>query len=177
MTTITPDTKDWTWVLTRPCGECGFDATALDRELVGERLVRAADDLASAIASGEPSRRPRPDVWSPLEYACHVRDVTRVFLERLRMMLDGNDPHFANWDQDRTAVEERYAEQDPAAVAAALRRGAATLAAAFGEVAGDQWRRTGVRSDGARFTVESLGRYLVHDPVHHVWDVTGTRQS
>ena len=22
---ITPDTKDWTWVLQRPCPECGFD--------------------------------------------------------------------------------------------------------------------------------------------------------
>ncbi len=21
------------------------------------------------------------------------------------------------------------------------------------------------------FTVETFGRYLVHDPVHHVWDV------
>ena len=25
---IVPDTKDWTWVLDRPCEECGFDATA-----------------------------------------------------------------------------------------------------------------------------------------------------
>ena len=22
---IDPDTKDWTWVLDRPCPECGFD--------------------------------------------------------------------------------------------------------------------------------------------------------
>ena len=27
---ITPDTKDWTWVLERPCPECGFDAAAFD---------------------------------------------------------------------------------------------------------------------------------------------------
>jgi hypothetical protein len=33
------------------------------------------------------------------------------------------------------------------------------------------WDRTGTRSDGARFTVASLGRYLLHDPVHHVGDV------
>ena len=25
---ITPDTKDWTWVLERPCPECGFEALA-----------------------------------------------------------------------------------------------------------------------------------------------------
>ena len=27
---ITPDTKDWTWVLERPCPECGFEAAAHD---------------------------------------------------------------------------------------------------------------------------------------------------
>ena len=27
------------------------------------------------------------------------------------------------------------------------------------------------RSDGAAFTIDSFSRYLVHDPVHHVWDV------
>ncbi|HEY5013683.1 MAG TPA: DinB family protein, partial [Acidimicrobiia bacterium] len=32
---ITPDTKDWTWVLERPCPECGFDASAFAREQVG----------------------------------------------------------------------------------------------------------------------------------------------
>ena len=26
---ITPDTKDWTWVLDRPCPECGYDASTV----------------------------------------------------------------------------------------------------------------------------------------------------
>jgi hypothetical protein len=39
-------------------------------------------------------------------------------------------------------------------------------------VAEEQWLRTGTRSDGARFTVESFARYLIHDPVHHLHDVT-----
>jgi hypothetical protein len=31
--------------------------------------------------------------------------------------------------------------------------------------------RTGDRSDGSSFTVESFARYFLHDPVHHVADV------
>jgi hypothetical protein len=34
-----------------------------------------------------------------------------------------------------------------------------------------QWERTGARSDGARFSVDSFARYLIHDPVHHLHDV------
>ena len=35
-------------------------------------------------------------------------------------MLSQDDPLYPNWDQDETAVADRYAEQDPADVAAAL---------------------------------------------------------
>jgi len=44
-------------------------------------------------------------------------------------------------------------------------------------VAGDQWARSGRRSDGASFTVETFARYFVHDPVHHLYDVTGVRYA
>jgi hypothetical protein len=114
-------------------------------------------------------------VWSPLEYACHVRDVFTLFDERLGLMLHDDDPLFANWDQDETAVVERYGEQDPVTVAAELELAAQVLAGAFAAVRGDQWGRPGRRSDGARFTVASFARYFIHDPVHHLWDVTGQR--
>ena len=32
--TIVPDTKDWTWVLQRPCPECGLDTQGFPREAV-----------------------------------------------------------------------------------------------------------------------------------------------
>jgi hypothetical protein len=41
----------------------------------------------------------------------------------------------------------------------------------------DQWQRPGRRSDGARFTVETFARYFIHDPVHHLYDVTGHRTA
>jgi hypothetical protein len=49
------------------------------------------------------------------------------------------------------------------------------LSASFAGVTGSQWQRTGNRSDNKRFTVESFARYMLHDPVHHVWDVTHMR--
>ena len=63
-------------------------------------------------------------------------------------------------------------------VAAAARAGplaALAIAGRFEGVTGAQWQRAGRRSDGARFTVETFARYFMHDPVHHLWDVTGRR--
>ena len=60
-------------------------------------------------------------------------------------------------------------------VAGELTAAAAVVAALFDDSAPGQWGRTGHRSDGADFTVESFGRYFIDDPVHHLYDVTGTR--
>jgi hypothetical protein len=122
-------------------------------------------------------RRPAADRWAPLEYACHVRDVCTLYHERLVLMLCEDDPLYPNWDQDVTAVEQRYGAQDPAVVARQLRDAAAGLADAFDGVRGEQWLRTGRRSDGARFSIAGFSRYLLHDLVHHLHDVTGHRGS
>jgi hypothetical protein len=172
--TIVPDTKDWTWVLQRPCPECGFDTQGFTAEAIPGMIMANAAAWQSAL-EGDARTRPQPDKWSPVEYACHVRDVFRLYDQRLELMLSQDDPQFPNWDQDETAVADRYGEQDPAEVAAALRQAAFAIAGRFETVTGDQWRRTGSRSDGARFTVETFARYLVHDPVHHLYDVTGQR--
>jgi hypothetical protein len=170
---ITPDTKNWTWVLERPCPQCGLDTTRIEPIQVAGRLDAAAAAFAEVLRGGDVRTRPEPGVWSPLEYGCHVRDVFRVFGERLRLMLTEDDPLFENWDQDATAVAERYAEQDPAAVADELRAAAADTTARLDAVSGGQWLRTGRRTDGSVFTVASLSRYLLHDPIHHYYDVTG----
>ena len=172
---IIPDTKDWTWVLQRPCPECGFDTSGFAVEAVPGMIMANAAAWPDALSGDRARTRQEPAKWSPLEYGCHVRDVFRLYDQRLELMLSQDDPLFPNWDQDETAVADRYAEQDPAEVAAALRRAALAIAGRFEGVTGAQWQRAGRRSDGARFTVETFARYLVHDPVHHLWDVTGRR--
>jgi hypothetical protein len=171
---IVPDDKDWTWVLQRRCPECGFDASAFSVDTVPALIRSNARDWQEVLdgASAALAVRTRPDRWSTLEYAAHVRDVFRLYHQRLRLMLDTDDPLFANWDQDATAIADRYAEQDPVVVAGELMAAAEVLADAFAVVRGDQWDRPGRRSDGASFTVETFARYMIHDPVHHLWDVS-----
>lgn len=168
---VEPDTKDWTWVLERPCPECGFDAERIDvADIPG--LLRDNTMAWVERLSGPGTRdRPDPATWSPLEYACHVRDVHRIFDERVSMMLHDEDPHFPNWDQDVAAVEQDYAGQDPLTVARELLQAAGAVAGRYAAVEGDQWLRGGVRSNGSEFTVDTISRYHAHDVVHHAYDV------
>jgi hypothetical protein len=169
--TIEPDTKDWTWVLERPCAECGFDPTDVAATDLAALIHENTRGWYDALDDPDAAVRPAPNIWSPLEYACHVRDVHRLFGERVTLMLEEDDPQFANWDQDVTAIESRYDEQDPATVSVELVEAAADVAAIYAGVEGDQWQRPGRRSNGSLFTVETLGVYHLHDVHHHLHDI------
>lgn len=171
----TPEDKNWTWVLDSRCDDCGFEAATVDRDQLGA-LARANAARWRGLLSrgGLVATRPPSDdgvVWSALEYGCHVRDVYRVLDERLQAMLTEDDPEFADWDQNQTAIDDSYLDQDPGHVSYELAVVAGQVADMLDRVNGKEWDRPGRRSDGDGFTVESLARYLLHDVTHHVWDV------
>ena len=170
---IDPDTKNWTWVLERECPDCGFDSSSVEYDAIPDLIRADIDRWTAVLQRDDVSVRPDESTWSALEYAAHVRDAHRIFRTRLELVLTEDDPEFANWDQDATAVAENYNDQDPASVAAELGEAARVLADDFAAVPPGQRHRTGRRSDGSNFSVESLAAYYIHDPIHHLWDVRG----
>jgi len=169
---IEPDTKDWTWVLSRPCPECGFDAASVHHTEVAGQIRDDAADWVRRLGEAGVRTRPQPNVWSTLEYGCHVRDVHRIFNHRVRLMLDQDEPQFPNWDQDETAIADDYASQDPATVATELFDAASVVADTYANVPGDAWSRRGLRSNGSEFTIATISIYHLHDIVHHTYDVS-----
>jgi hypothetical protein len=170
---IVPDTKNWTWVLERACPECGFDSSATPASAVPGLLRENAGAWPAVLARPDVATRPDAATWSALEYGAHVRDVFRIASVRFALLLRESDPEFADWDQDATAVAEDYNSQDPAVVAADLAAAGEALAAELEAVPDSAWGRSGRRSDGSVFTVDTLARYIIHDPVHHLHDVRG----
>jgi hypothetical protein len=168
---IEPDTKDWTWVLSRPCADCGFDPNAVHHTEVADHIRADAAEWAPRLSGLRVRDRPQPTVWSRLEYGCHVRDVHRVFNHRVRLMLDEDDPQFPNWDQDETALSDDYGSQDPAVVATELFDAASIVADTYTAVPADAWSRRGLRSNGSEFTIATIAIYHLHDIVHHAHDV------
>lgn len=158
-------------MLTKPCPECGFDPADVERAALPAIIRDAVSRWPAVLDRPDTTLRPEPVTWSPLEYACHIRDVCRVFAGRVRLMQEHDSPQFANWDQDASAIEGRYWAQDPTTVSEELAAAGQDAVDAFSRIGDQEWERAGRRSDGAQFTIETLGRYFVHDLLHHVWDV------
>lgn len=93
---IETDSKDWTWVLSQQCPECGFVASDVQATEVGGIVREQLPRWEAVLRRVEARERPVPTTWSPTEYACHVRDVFIIFAGRVRLMLAEEDPQFAD---------------------------------------------------------------------------------
>lgn len=170
---VTPDEADWTWVLSRPCPDCGLDTASVRPDDVPPILRDAGRRYAAVLGRADVAQRPAAGVWSPLEYVCHVRDVCDVMRGRLEQIRAGGGElvHFANWDQDRTAVDSAYWRADPEVVRDEVSAAFGAAATAYGLPTGQQWEWPAERSNGSRFTARTLAQYFAHDIHHHLWDV------
>lgn len=163
------------------CDECGFDYDAAVVTEAAESLRSFGRRYRAPLTRGLPGEdllallrtRSEPDVWSPLEYACHMRDVLVVQRGRLARVLAEEHPtleRFGMWDWPE---QDSYNDQDPAVVLDELTDAADAMAAAVEAVPVDGWSRTAVYGypRPTDRTLAWLVTHSVHEGHHHLLDV------
>jgi DinB superfamily len=162
-------------VLEGGCPQCGF-SYHVGREAVTPWLrsdAAAFVERFRAIDANAVRQRPEPDVWSPLEYACHVRDVLRVQRERVLQALAEDEPAFAPMRRDERVIEEHYNEQDPAVVAQEILEAATAFADLMDSLDDAGWSRRGVYNypEPRLRTTEWIAIHTTHELLHHRVDI------
>ncbi|MER5478671.1 DinB family protein [Streptomyces sp. NPDC002734] len=156
------------------CDECGFE---YDLSLAPSvpRLAREHAGEYADLLSAEPSllrRRPAPDVWSPLEYACHVRDVLLVQRERLLAARRRDTPVAEAMGRDERVEHAGYARERPADVARQLRDAALLFGGVLYLLTPADWERTLVYTYPApeERSLCWVAVHTVHELRHHLLD-------
>jgi hypothetical protein len=165
--------------LSESCADCGFIYAQTREEL----LAWLRSDLDAFVARFEgidASRvrlRPDPDTWSPLEYACHVRDVLRVMAERIELAQREFEPTFTPMRRDERVVEDRYNEQDPAVVALEIAKAGDALVGQLQSLDDAGWARRGTYNypEPALRDVTWITANTVHELYHHRRDLNPWR--
>ena len=162
------------------CEQCGFNYDTGDLQGTVTLLIRQAADcsmaLTKAAAGPDPDvvrLRPEPDVWSAIEYACHVRDVLEIQRQRIAQCLAEDRPVYAPMDRTRRVKQFKYEEQDPMEVAAALMRFAREFGAAARVLTPPQLGRLGLYNYPVRAprTLGWIIRHTAHEIQHHRLDL------
>jgi hypothetical protein len=166
---------EWARIQSEACPQCGYAPAGLPVAALGRAATVEAAAWRSFLENAD--RRalavsPAPDVWSPLQYAAHVRDMYRVFGDRVLLALEFDNPtvpgYFPTEDECRA-----YNSLDAREIAAQIGNQADRLASILADRVGDDWARTVMRDGVDRFTVAGLGCFAVHEAHHHLRDATG----
>jgi DinB superfamily len=134
------------------------------------RIGAAPARLAKALKSFSPDvlRRPsQPGKWSPIEIACHLRDVDQLFTERVTKAAFADRPGFWMMDNDVVADKLRYRDADPTSVLKEHRRRREDLASLLRSLPHGAWQRTGLHPKRGEVTIEQLAEVIAqHDEDH-----------
>jgi hypothetical protein len=152
----------------------------MDPQSLGGIAVELASEWHGFLVSAdEPYLRhiPEPGVNSPIQYAAHVRDIMKVYGERMALGLAQDSPTVPIFNPPQATWEE-YNRADPEQLAADIQARAARLSEIVDEVEPGQWNRIVINDRGQygvyTFTIAGLARNVVHEAYHHLLDAKGT---
>jgi hypothetical protein len=158
------------------CDECGYayDLTAATR--AGDDIRVGVAELARLLITTERrtlARRTAPELWSPLEYACHVRDVLITQRERVLLARRVDVPAAVPMGRDERAAHEGYAESDPTEVAEEVTIAARLLANVLRRLDSRDWELRIVYNwpQRAERTLRWVAANTLHEVRHHLLDM------
>nr|WP_081594254.1 DinB family protein [Nocardia brasiliensis] len=163
------------WPGVDTCAECGFVYDLTRATDVASLATEHAVEYADLLLTDSPKlrQRPAPEVWSPLEYACHMRDVLFVQRERALAARRWDTPEATPMGRDERVEHDGYADQRPSDVGRQLRDAAQLFANVLDRLKDEDWERTLIYSFPQRQerSVRWLALHTLHELRHHLRDM------
>lgn len=157
------------------CAECDFTYDLEQASLAGDRVVELAAEINVILGRGDIDlrRRPRPDVWSPLEYGCHVRDMLLTQRERILLARRSNGADCTPMGREERVEHDGYNEQRPVDVARQLADAALLFSNVLTRLTPGDWDHRLVYNypETRERSLSWIAIHTVHDVQHHLLDI------
>ncbi len=177
--------EGWQWARaqTDQCPQCGLHPGAMERAQLGDALLESAVEWRHFLETADDTYLrtiPGPGIFSPIQYGAHVRDIQRVYGDRILLMLQEDSPVFPQFNPDEGEWGE-FNRLDVTDLADGIEAQAQRLARILDGLEPGDWSRTMIRDGGTdgvyEFTIAGLASYAVHESQHHLQDADGTLQT
>ena len=102
--------EGWQWARaqTDRCPQCGHHPAAMEQDSLGTQLMESAGLWRIFLLETDDSYLrtvPAPGIFSPMQYGAHVRDILRVYGDRILIMLEEDSPVFPQFNPEEIARE------------------------------------------------------------------------
>jgi hypothetical protein len=174
--------EGWEWyrIQSDPCPQCGDHPAALAPGSLGDLAVeRATSWREFLLRSDDRYLRTNPDVavFSPLQYGAHVRDILRVYTDRMELGCQEDRPTVPMFNPPHEEFE-RYNQMGAEELAADIEAQARRLQQTVAAMDPAAWSRLVINDRGVygvySFTLAGLACNAVHEAHHHLLDAQGT---
>lgn len=136
-----------------------FEALEAGPKKLGE-LTRKLDDAVLR-------RKPAPEKWSAMEVACHLRDVERLWADRMVKAAFSERPALYMLDVDSLALKNSYNTQDLSAAIREFVRLREDNLRLLRALPASQWKRVGIHPKRGEISIERIVEIMVgHDQGH-----------
>ncbi|RDI44389.1 DinB family protein [Nocardia mexicana] len=158
------------------CRECGFTYDTAAAPAAGQAIRDGIAEIANVLRDPQVNLRDRRSqtVWSPLEYACHVRDTLLVQRERVLAARRADRVDCTPMGRDERVDHDGYAEQDPRDVARQTSDAALMFTNVLARLAPEDWARIVLYNfpePRTERTLSWVAVHTVHEVRHHLQDI------
>jgi DinB superfamily len=124
-------------------------------------------DITRKLDDGLLRRKPAPDKWSAMEVVCHLRDVERLWADRIVKTAFSDKPAFYVLDFEAFVAKHGYNTQDRGAALKEFARLREDNLRLLRALPASQWKRTGLHPKRGEISVERIVEIMIgHDQGH-----------
>lgn len=163
------------------CDTCDFNYTDYEFDDISKNINSLVSQYAKRLQAGidDPDieialwSRPSPQIWSGLEYCCHIRDVFLIQRERLFTTLVESTPSFSPLYADQRAELGRYGAENIEQVGLEIKVSANLFSKILLEINDEQKSRTFIYDypTTCERNITWLARHTLHEAYHHLRDL------
>ena len=157
------------------CADCGFIYDLSQSAAVQWTICEYVAEVVAVLRVRDINLRSRrqPEVWSPLEYSCHLRDMLLVQRERVLAARRMDRPECPPSGRDERVAHDGYAEQQPEDVARQLADAAQMFSNVLARLSAEDWDRTVIYHypETCERSLRWVAMHTMHEAQHHLLDI------
>ena len=132
-----------------------------------ESAPKKVFDLTKKLDDAVLRRKPAPDKWSAMEVICHLRDIEKLWADRLVKAAFTDKPAFYMIEVDDLAVKNSYNTRDLGSVLKEFARLRDDNLRLLRALPASHWKRSGMHPKRGEITIEKILEIVIdHDRGH-----------